>query len=150
MTGRQGAEAVAWTPPEPEINAQSALRAKSLTQAGPLPPELPLRVEPDPTTLRDARDRAQRAAERIGGTLTALRDGQQLHGQLPSLAEQRQRHHESAAEWNAALATGARLAWAYLFHLPLKVVLNFIEWATEHPSRCLLIAGLLTLCAIFL
>lgn len=124
---RQEAEAT-WT--EPDLAAHRA-EARGRAISVPQPAVLPL---DQPRVALTERDLAA-AAERASGWLTALAEGRHVTGHHPSLAGARERHHEAAGEWNAPLVKGARLAWAYGIHLPVKSALMLIEWLLETPLR---------------
>jgi hypothetical protein len=105
---------------------QSAQRARSLPPApGGAPQATPDITERDRLpVVRNARARA----------LAALSGPSLLHARPPSLAEQRERHHQAAAHFEAALLRWPRLAWGY-WHLAVKAVLHLTEWVLESPPR---------------
>lgn len=139
------AEAVWLSEPDENATAESAQRAKSVTQGGALPLSLPLRV----VTQREARERAQAAADAITGVASALAAGQHVHGHVKSMAEARAAVHEAAAAHNGLALKSARLVYGYLW-LSLKAALNSTEVLAEHPlilAACALVVALTALYA---
>lgn len=128
MSQRAEAEAVSFGEPDVYATAKSAQRAKSITQLDGLPLSLPLLKVAE----RDARERAQAAADAITAVTTALAAGQHVHGHVKSMTEARAAVHEAAAVHNGLALKTARLIYGYLW-LALKAALNTTEVLSEHP-----------------
>jgi hypothetical protein len=81
---------------------------------------------------------------RLDGLTGALAGGSLLHARPSSLAEAHTRHLHAAGAFNALVLRWPRLGWAYLVHLPVKIVTHSLDWVTESPARALVAALLIT------
>lgn len=120
---REEAEAVAPEPSPEPLRRQARTRASSVTQAAS--------TASQPVTQR------VRAAGRALSSSAALLDkpGSLVHSQPPTFRQARDRHHECAHHFEAALLRYPRLLWGYLHLLTIKPALNLAEWITETPAR---------------
>lgn len=125
--------------PSPQVRAQSAERARIVAPA----PAQGQSAAARPVTARSRRSLASVAA----GHAAALRAGAPVTGSLPSLAAQRTRVHEAAAQWEHRALRHGRIAWGYLHLLAIKPVLNMLEWVTETFPR-FAVTGLLVFAAL--
>lgn len=71
----------------------------------------------------------------VSGAAVLDRPGSLIHAQPPTFAQARERHHQCAGHYQAALMRWPRLAWGYAHLLAVKPALNLAEWLTESPAR---------------
>ena len=91
---------------------------------------------PASVALQAVTDGAQ-AAQRLALSAVALLDrpGSLIDAQPPTFRQARDRHHECAGHFQAALLRWPRYAWGYVHLVFVKPVLNLAEWITESPAR---------------
>jgi hypothetical protein len=82
----------------------------------------------------------------LGAVPGLLAGGSLLHARPASLAEAHERHLHAAGAFSVRSLRWPRLAWAYLIHLPVKIVTHTLDWVTESPARAF-IAALVILAA---
>ena len=114
--------------PEDEHEPGSTAEARARVRASVTPPAS--------VALQAVTDGAQ-AAQRLAASAVALLDrpGSLIDAQPPTFRQARDRHHECAGHFQAALLRWPRYAWGYLHLLLIKPVLNLAEWITESPAR---------------
>lgn len=136
------AEAVAFGEPPAGASAQSALYARSVTSALPLPPAPAVPRVP-------GGDAASPSAARVRSALEWLSSGGHLTSRPQSLREAHAHVHEAAGRYEALLLRVPRLMWGYVWLL-LKAVLNTVEWVTRSPVTFVTAAVLITVAVFFL
>jgi hypothetical protein len=127
MSWGSGTGAVKFDEPPPVTRRRRAQRGTSVTE----------------TPAQGQSATRRRVTQRAAAHVASVRSGAHVTGRLPSIAGQRARVHEAAAEWEQWRAVRyGRIAWGY-FHLALiKIPLDVIQWVTETPPRCVLAAFL--------
>ena len=85
--------------------------------------------------------KAGQAASRVAAVLD--KPGSLVHSQPPTFRQARDRHHECARHYQAAILRGPRLLWGYFHLLVIMPVLYLVVWVTESPARFLVTAAII-------
>jgi hypothetical protein len=65
-----------------------------------------------------------------------------VHAQPPTFRQARDRHHECASHFEAALLRYPRYLWGYFHLLIIMPALYLVVWVTESPARFFVTAAL--------